>query len=880
MRLRYIPLLLFMTLLGFGSAAFAQIQIGDDLSEIDYSSPREYEIGGIVVDGAKYVDGSMLSMIADLRVGNTIKIPGDDISRAIRKIWEQGLFEDVSINASNFVGNKVFLQICIKERPRVSKFSFKGIKKSEADDIRNKINLSRGDIATDHLLTKTTRIIEGYYFEKGYNNVDIDIQQVADTARENYIDMQIYINKGPKVKIGKINVIGNEHLADGQILAAMKDTKQRGHFDPLSPLGPLVVNTVADVITLKPLRAITGVEEYFYDNYRPRIFKASKFLESNYVDDKKHIIEKYNAKGYRDARIVRDSVYRIDDKNLGIDLVIDEGNRYHYRNINWTGNTKYSDETLNSILGIKPGDVYNKELLDKNLNYSETNLDISSLYMDDGYLFFRVDPVEVAVDNDSIDLEIRLTEGKQARINNVTLTGNTKTYDHVVLRELYTRPGQLYSRSDVVRSIRELATLGFFNQESINPDVQPNFSDNTVDINYSVEEAAADQIRFSAGYGAGFLMLEAGLQFSNFSMRNIFNKKAWRPLPMGDGQKLSLNVTTYGTHYISYGLSFTEPWLGGRKPNALTVSLYQSYYSKFVERTSSDWGWFKMTGGTIGLGRRLTWPDDYFSLYQGINLKRYNLNNYQTGYLNVGDGNGQFNLISYNFVLSRNSVSQPIYPRNGSEFQLGLEITPPYSLLSSKDYSSLEENEKYKWIEMHRWSFKAAWYTELYDKLVMMTRVRFGYLGHFNSQIGPTPFHRYYLGGDGLNNISMDSRELVGMRGYGNNALTPGYYNNSSSGGTGGNLMTKYTLEMRYPLSLNPQATIYALTFLEAGNCWLGFENFNPFEVKRSAGLGVRIFLPMFGLLGLDWGYGFDDVYGTTGENHSQFHFSIGGSID
>ena len=880
MRLRYIPLLLLMTLLGFGSAAFAQIQIGDDLSEIDYSSPREYEIGGIVVDGAKYVDGSMLSMIADLRVGNTIKIPGDDISRAIRKIWEQGLFEDVSINATNFVGNKVFLQICIKERPRVSKFSFKGIKKSEADDIRNKINLSRGDIATDHLLTKTTRIIEGYYFEKGYNNVDIDIQQVADTARENYIDMQIYINKGPKVKIGKINVIGNEHLADGQILAAMKDTKQRGHFDPLSPLGPLVVNTVADVITLKPLRAITGVEEYFYDNYRPRIFKASKFLESNYVNDKKHIIEKYNAKGYRDARIVRDSVYRIDDKNLGIDLVIDEGNRYHYRNINWTGNTKYSDETLNSILGIKPGDVYNKELLDKNLNYSETNLDISSLYMDDGYLFFRVDPVEVAVDNDSIDLEIRLTEGKQARINNVTLTGNTKTYDHVVLRELYTRPGQLYSRSDVVRSIRELATLGFFNQESINPDVQPNFSDNTVDINYSVEEAAADQIRFSAGYGAGFLMLEAGLQFSNFSMRNIFNKKAWRPLPMGDGQKLSLNVTTYGTHYISYGLSFTEPWLGGRKPNALSVSLYQSYFSKYVDRNSPDWGWFKMTGGTIGLGRRLTWPDDYFSLYQGINLKRYNLNNYQTGYLNVGDGNGQFNLISYNFVLSRNSVSQPIYPRNGSEFQLGLEITPPYSLLSSKDYSSLEENEKYKWIEMHRWSFKAAWYTELYDKLVMMTRVRFGYLGHFNGQIGPTPFHRYYLGGDGLNNISMDSRELVGMRGYGNNALTPGYYNNSSSGGTGGNLMTKYTLEMRYPLSLNPQATIYALTFLEAGNCWLGFENFNPFEVKRSAGLGVRIFLPMFGLLGLDWGYGFDDVYGTTGENHSQFHFSIGGSID
>ena len=870
-----------MALLSFGSSAFAQIQIGDDLSEIDYSRPQQYEIGGIVVEGAKYVDASMLSMIAGLRVGETISVPGDEISTGIRKIWEQGLFEDVSVNVTDIVGGKVFLQIVIKERPRVSRFSFKGIKKSEADDIRNKINLSRGDIATDHLLTKTTRIIENFYYEKGYRNVDIDIQQVADTARENYIDMVINIDKGSKVKIGKINVIGNDNLVDGQVLSAMKETKQRGHFDPLTPLGPLVVNTVADVVTLHPLRAVTGVEEYFYDNYRPRIFKSSRFLESNFEADKKLIVEKYNSKGYRDARIVSDSVYMIDDKNMGIDLVVEEGNKYHYRNISWTGNTKYSDETLNSILGVRPGDVYNKELLDKNLNYSETNLDISSLYMDDGYLFFRVDPVEVAVENDSIDLEIRLTEGKQARIRNVTLTGNTKTYDHVVLRELYTRPGQLYSRSDVVRSIRELATLGFFNQESITPDVQPNMEDNTVDIGYTVEEAAADQIRFSAGFASSYLMLEAGLQFSNFSIRNIFNKKAWKPLPMGDGQKLSLNVTTLGRYYLYYGLSFTEPWLGGKKPNSFTFSLYQSFYSNLKESTSSDYGYFNMTGGTLGLGRRLTWPDDYFAVYQGLNFKRYNLHNYTNStYLNVGDGNGKFNLISYNFVLSRNSVSQPIYPRNGSEFQLGLEITPPYSLFSDKNYSSLSENEKYKWIEMHRWTFKAAWYTELYEKLVMMTRVRFGYLGHYNDQIGPTPFHRFFLGGDGLSSYSVDSRELVGMRGYANNSLTPGYYNDSGSGGNGGNIMSKYTLELRYPLSLNPQATIYALTFLEAGNCWLGFNNFDPFDVKRSAGLGVRIYLPMFGLLGLDWGYGFDDVFGTTGDNHSQFHFSIGGSID
>ena len=879
MRYRFLPIKLFLVaLLGFGSSTFAQIQIGDDLSEIDYARPQKYEIGGIVVEGAKYVDASMLSLIANLRVGETISIPGDEISSGIKKIWEQGLFEDVAINATDFVGNKVFLQIAIKEKPRVSKFSFKGIKKSEADDIRNKINLSRGDIATDHLLTKTTRIIEDFYYDKGYLNVDIDIEQKADTARENYVDMVINIDKGKKVKIGKINVNGNENFTDGLVLSSMKETKERGHFDPLDPIGPLIVNTVADLVTLHPMRAINGIEEYFYDNYRPRIFKASKYLEKNFEDDKKLIIAKYNAKGYRDARIVRDSVYRMDDGNLGIDLFVDEGNKYHYRSIKWTGNTKYSAETLNSILGIKPGDVYNKELLDKNLNYSETNLDISSLYMDDGYLFFRVDPVEVSVENDSIDLEIRLNEGKQARISNVTLAGNTKTYDHVVLRELYTRPGQLYSRSDVVRSVRELATLGFFNQENINPNIQPNFSDNTVDIDYTVEEAAADQIRFSAGYAARMLMLEAGLQFSNFSMRNLFNKKAWRPIPVGDGQKLGLSVSTLGTQYITYSISFTEPWLGGRRPNAFSVSFYQSFYAKPVEKTSENYGYFNMTGGTIGLGRRLTWPDDYFSVYHGLNVKRYNLNNYQTSFLNVGDG--KYNLISYSFVLSRNSVSQPIYPRNGSEFQFGLEITPPYSLLTNMNYADLPDNEKYKWIEMHRWTFKAAWFTELYDKLVLMTRVRFGYLGHFNSQIGPTPFHRFFLGGDGLSNYSVDSRELVGMRGYANNSLTPGFYNSSNSGGNGGDMLTKYTLELRYPLSLNPQATIYALTFLEAGNCWLGFKDFNPFDVKRSAGVGVRIYLPMFGLLGLDWGYGFDEVYGLSGSNGSQFHFSIGGSID
>ena len=864
-----------LALLMVGYNLMAQIRIGDDLSDIDYGRPSTYEIAGITVEGTKYVDGNVLAMMSGLKAGKEITIPGDDIAQAIRTIWEQGMFEDVAINATNIVGGKVFLQIVVQEKPRVSRFSFNGVSKSETDDIRNKINLSRGDIATNHLETKTRRIIEDFFAEKGYYNAVVDIQQVPDTTRDNSVDLVINIDKGEKVRIGQINLIGNENLSDAQILSAMEETKTRGVFNPLEPLGPMVVNAIADFVTLKPLRAINDVEEYFYENYRPRIFKSSVFMESNYEEDKQKIITKYNSKGYRDAIIVRDSVYPMADGDLGIDIEIDEGDLYHYRSINWTGNTKYDSETLNGVLGIKPGDVYNKELLNTNLTYSETTLDISSLYMDDGYLFFRVDPVEVQVDNDSIDLEIRLNEGKQARISNVTLKGNTKTNDFVVIREMYSRPGQLFSRSDITRTVRELATLGFFNQESINPDVRPNYSDNTVDIEYQVEEASADQVSFSAGYGYSMLILQAGLTFNNFSMRNIFKKDAWKPIPGGDGQKLSLSVSTYGTRYIYYSASFTEPWLGGRKPNAFTASVYQSFYSNGVSSSDDNYGYFRMTGASVGLGKRVTWPDDYFTLYHGISFINYRLKNYSS-ILNFGSGNGHFNLISYNFTLSRNSVSQPLYPRSGSEVQLSLEITPPYSLFTNSDYSTMTEDEKYKWIEGHKWKFRAVWYSELYEKLVLMTRVRFGYLGYYNDDIGPTPFHRFYLGGDGLGSYSFDSREIIGMRGYKNESLTP----SSGSKTLGGNIYTKYTMELRYPLSLNPSATIYAMGFVEAGNCWLGFENFNPFEVYRSAGIGARIYLPMFGLLGLDWGYGFDAVPGSSDASGSQFHFSIGGSID
>ena len=878
-------IILFCLLMAFNANVSAQIQIGNDMSEIDYSLPREYEIGGITVTGVKYLDPQVLVMISGLQPGETIEVPGDKITNAIRKLWEQGLFEDVSITCTTKIGKKIFLNIDLKERPRISKFSFKGVKKSEAEELRKKINLTRGDVATEHTYTKTTRIIEDYFYDKGFHNVIVDVQAENDTTRDNYVNIILDINKGAKVRISEIIIEGNEELTDNQLRKAMKETKVKGNFDPLNPLAPTVYNTLWDLVRLKPKEGFTRLTNYFFDNYRPRIFKGSKYIEKNFEDDKNNIILKYNQNGYRDARIIGDSVYRIDDKNLGIKIKLEEGNKYYFRNINWVGNTKYDTVLLNKVLGIHKGDVYNKELLQTNLTYNEGGYDVSSIYMDDGYLFFRVDPIEVRVENDSIDMEIRMYEGDQATIGKVSVKGNTKTNDHVVVREMYTKPGQLFSRSDVIRTTRELAALGYFNAETLNPNIQPDPTDGTVDIEYVVEETSSDQIELSAGWGYNSLILTLGLTLNNFSFKNMFKKGTWNPIPGGDGQKLSLRVQTYGTQYLYYGLSFTEPWLGGKKPNSFTASIYHSTFATQFERTSEYYGTFKTTGISFGLGKRLTWPDDYFTVYHGINLMRYKLKNYASIF-NFGSGNGFFNVISYNISIGRNSVSQPIYPRYGSEMVLSLELTPPYSAFSNKDYNELfpgednraeREDNMYRWVEFHKWKFKLAWYNELYDKLVLMTRVRFGFLGCYNHNIGITPFQRFYLGGDGLSNYNFDGREIIGMRGYANNRLTPNFYIDEDFGG---NIFTKYTMELRYPLSLNPTATIYALGFLEAGNDWFGVENFNPFDVYRSAGLGLRIYLPMFGMLGIDWGYGFDDIPGVNGGNKSQFHFSIGGSID
>lgn len=858
-------------------SAIGQIQIGSDLSAFDYSKPQEYEIGGITVEGIKYLDNNVLIMLSGLTVGEKVRVPGDNITDAIRKLWDQGLFEDVAIYATEIVGNKIFLEIQLKERPRVSKFSFEGIRKGEADDIRSKINLTRGDVATDHLYMRTKNIIKDHFYEKGFLDTEVVIEQRPDESRENYVDMLIKVDKKSKVKIGEILVDGNKDFTDDQVRAAMKETKQRGLFRPLQPLGPLVVNTSWDIVNLRIFPALQGIESYFTDNYKMRIFKSSKFIEENYKADKTKIVEKYNQKGYRDAIVLSDSLYRLPDSTLGIKININEGDRYYFRNINWVGNTKYDTEFLSSVLGIQSGDVYNKELLTTNLSFNPNGLDVSSLYMDDGYLFFQADPVEVLVENDSIDLEIRIREGKQARISNVSVKGNTKTNDHVVIRELRTRPGMLFSRSDIIRTTRELANLRYFNPETIAPDVQPNPSDGTVDIIYEVEETSADQIELSGGWGYGRIIGTLGLSFNNFSLRNMFKKEAWRPIPSGDGQKLSLRLQTYGKGYLSYSASFTEPWLGGRKPTSLTVSYFHSLYSNGLSRSDSARASFTINGLTVGVGKRLTWPDDFFTLYQAVNLMRYDLDNYSQIF-SVGTGTGFFNVFSYNIVFGRNSISQPIYPRSGSDINISLELTPPYSAFNNKDYTTLDENEKYKWVEYHKWKLNTSLYIETVPKLVLATRLKFGFLGYYNSDIDVTPFQRFYLGGDGLSGYNnLDGREIIGMRGYGNETITPFYYKDRN---IGGNIYSKYTLELRYPLSLNPSATIYALTFVEAGNSWLGFDNFNPFDVKRSAGAGVRVYLPMFGILGLDWGYGFDEIPGIPDANGSQFHFSINQSLD
>ncbi len=882
-------LLVFVSLIFVPFLANAQSKEGQLLSEISYDHPQKFIIGGIDVSGKNYLDKSVVVMLSDLEEGEKIKVPGDEITSAIRNLWNQGLFDDVRIIATKVTGDTIYLNIYLHEKPKLNKYTYTGIKKSAQDDLKDKINITSDDVVSRHLIIRTENIIKNYFRDKGYLNAQVNITEKEAGPRKShkeFVDLIINVKKNKKVKIGVINIYGNHAFSAEKVKSAMKDTREKGYFNPLNPLGALVVDLTADAATLRFKKFRDDLVGYALKNYHVQIFKSSKFISPKFQDDLHKIVEEYNSAGYRDAQVVKDSIFKIDKSNIGINIYLKEGDKYYYRKITWVGNTIYTSKFLSAVLGIHPGDVYNKKLLETNLNYNDKGFDVSSLYMNNGYLFFSATPVETYVSNDSIDLEIRVREGKQARINKVTVSGNTKTNDHVVIRELRTKPGQLFSRSDVIRSVRELANLKYFNAQNLKPDIKPNPANGTVDINYKVEETSADQIELSGGWGYGRIIGTVALSFNNFSLRNFFKKKAWRPVPSGDGQKLSLRFQTYGSGYMSWGISFTEPWLGGKKPNALTVSYYYSIYSIKSPTTNSPYNSALYSPGnrkfmshaiTIGMGKRLNWPDDYFTLYQALNVQLYSLENY-AAIFSVGNGNGNYNNMNYNMVFGRNSVDQPIYPRSGSNISLSLTLTPPYSLFSNKDYAKLSDAEKYKWIEYYKWKFKSYLYFELMDKLVLVTKARFGYLGAYNKNLGITPFERFYLGGDGLSGYNnYDGREIIGMRGYGNETITPDYYKNRNLGGT---IYSRYTLELRYPVSLAPTSTIYIEAFFEAGNSWLGQRNFDPFNLKRSAGIGARIYLPMFGLLGLDWGYGFDPIPGLPSASGSHFHFSMNGSLD
>tara|TARA_B100000902_G_scaffold399870_1_gene473189 strand:- start:17994 stop:20513 length:2520 start_codon:yes stop_codon:yes gene_type:complete len=817
----------------------AQVAINKDLSIIDYNKPNEYIIGGITISGTKYLDHSTLINISGLSVGKRIFIPGEKISTAVKKLWNQGLFSDIKISATKIQGNSIFLDLYVQEHPRLSKFKFIGkIKKSEITSIKEKLKLMKGKVLTQNVINNSKEKIKSFFIDKGFLNVEVKTKQDSDSMLINSSILVFYINKKKKVKINNIKFIG---------------LKERGVKNKTEK------NYLFSIKKLKKLMKDTKEKKWY------RIFKASKFLKGAYKIDKEKLISRYNEKGYRDAIIIKDTTYLNMDNTLNIEIHIDEGNPYYFRKVNWIGNQKFSNEELDKLLGIKQGDIFDQSMLDSRIFGNPNGTDISSLYLDDGYLFFNVTPVEIATNNDSIDLEIRIYEGKQARLNKINVIGNSKTNDHVVMREIRTKPGDLFNRSNIIRSQRELAQLGYFDPEKLNVDIDPDPIKHTVNVDYLVAEKPSDQINLQGGWGAGRIVGSLGLVFNNFSARNIFKKNAWTPLPAGDGQKLSLTASSNGIYYQNYNVSFTEPWLGGKKPTSLTLSLYKSVSSN--GQTGDNRESIEITGATIGLGKRLKFPDDYFTLFQNINFQQYELNNSQSFFSYT---NGYSNNLSYGITLGRSSVDQPTFPRKGSNFSLTLKLTPPFSMFDDiEDYTNLDDQEKYKWIEYYKWKWKSTWYTAFTDKFVLGTRIEMGLLGAYNNSLGISPFERYYVGGDGLSGYGriMDGRELVALRGYSNNSLSPT---------TGGTIYNKYTAELRYAISLNPTSTVYALGFLEAGDSWDNFDSFNPFQVKRSAGFGVRIMLPMFGMMGLDYGWGFDKIIGNPDANGGQFHFSIG----
>lgn len=799
-----------------------------------------YYIRDVNIHGVQYLNPDILKSSAGLIPGDSIYLPSNFIANAISRLWSQRFFSDVKIGAE-IEGDSLDLAVFLKERPRVNNWDFEGISKGKKKDLLEKLKLKRGSELSDYVIDKNQKLIKAYWSEKGFRNTEVSTRITNDTLRPQMVNVTFLIDRKHKVKIGKINFTGNEQFKDKRLRRTFKKTHQKS------------IN----------------------------FFRGTKLNESDYENDKDLLIDFYNSKGYRNATIVSDSIYPISDKRLAIDLDISEGNKYYIRNVSWVGNSVYETDDLQRMFGVNKGDTYDKKSMHKRLGIGkETDpeaMSVSSLYQNKGYLMSQIEPAETIIGPDSIDIEVKVFEGKQFTINEVGITGNQRVDDEVIRRELYTRPGELYDRSLLMQTIRTLGSR-HFNPEAIMPDIKP-VSNELVNVNWPLEEQASDQFNIAGGWGSGTFVGSVGITLNNLSIKNFFKKGAWRPYPMGQNQRLSLSAQTNGTYYKAFALSFTDPWLGGKKPNSFTISAHFSEQNNAYYVWQKSTQYFRTYGLAAGLGKRLNWPDPYFTLYGEASYERFSLKNWNT----FGMTNGAANLLSLKFVFARNSVDQPIYPRRGSEFSASVQFTPPYSLWDGKDYKKLAElanstdskvadkanQERYRWVEFHKWQFKAQWFQALTknSNLVLMLKAEMGYLGNYN-KYKVSPFERFEVGGDGMSGYNIYGIDIISMRGYEDGALDP--TNDYSVA------YNKYTAEIRYPVILKPSSQIYVLGFLEGGNAFDSWKKFSPFKIKRSAGFGVRLYLPVVGMLGIDWGYGFDSPAGQSGKSGSQFHFVMG----
>ncbi|MDR0385332.1 MAG: outer membrane protein assembly factor BamA [Prevotellaceae bacterium] len=841
----------------------AQIHDSVSFSEMDYELPKKYIIEDVTVSGVNFIEKNNIINISGLTKGTIISIPGDDKCRqAVKRLWAQNSFGSVDIIPVKTEGEKIWIEIALTERPRIMKWEILGIKKGKVKEINEILTFRRGSALSDYVIKSNVEKIKKYYSEKGYLNADVKVQVKNDTILKNSVNIIFTVDRKKKVKIREITFEGNKNMKARKLKGALKNTKQKKGFSILS------------------------------------LFKSKKFIESKYEEDKGNLIDYYNKKGYRDAEILIDSVYRVSENRLNIDIKVHEGKRYYFRNISWVGNTKYPTHMLNDLLRIKKGDVYDQVLLNERLITDDQSV-LNYFYQDNGYIFSRMVPVETNIIADSIDVEIHIVEGDQAHISRVTISGNTKTNEHVIRRELRTVPGDLFSLSKFKESIRMLQSMRYFDADELGKNasnfISPNSNDGTVDINYDFTEVSQDQFELSGGWGAGMFVGSVGVRFSNFSAKRVFDLKSWRPVPTGDGQELGLRFQTNGKRYQQFSISFMEPWLGGRKPVGFSLSAYYSRqtsaYNPYYDYNSGySYGYgygygygypyynydsnesMQVMGLSVGLSHRLKWPDQMFTLSYNLNIQRYKLKNWTGGFL---FSNGNSNNFSLNVAFGRSSTNHQIYPTQGSTFSVGVQFTPPYSLFANKNYKEMRDIDKYKWIEYHKWHVDGTFFTPLTsnNKLVLMARANFGYLGYYNKKWGYSPFEGFIVGGGGMSGYVMYGQDIIALRGYEDNSLTP-YKNNAYNG----NVYNKYTLELRFPVIQQPASYIFLLAFLEGGNCWESIDKFNPFDIKRSVGAGVRVYLNIVGTLGLDWGYGLDRIPGKD-MKRGQLHFVMGHSF-